>query len=100
MNTFYFIKMSIRAEYARSLDDWFDRFGYKINRVKTPNISGRTYWNYVQIGNNECIGYSNKPISVPPKSMDTINQIFRKGTTVWHSHDNIGNYALENTIVS
>jgi hypothetical protein len=99
MNTFYFIKMSIRAEYARSIDDWFDRFGYKINRVKTPNISGRTYWNYVQIGNNECIGYSNKPISVPPKSMDIINQIFRKGTTVWHSHDNIGNYALENTIV-
>ena len=100
MNKFYFIHMSIRAEYARQIDDYFDRFGYKINRVKTPNITGRTYWNYVQIANGEDIGFSTtQSVPVPPKSMETINNIFRNGVTIWHSHDNIGNFSLTNSIV-
>ena len=92
--------MSIKAEYARIVDDYFDKFGYKINRVKIPNVISRTYWNYIQIGNLEEIGYSNNLGSVPAKSMDKINNIYRRGTTVWHSHDNIGNYNLSNTIVT
>jgi hypothetical protein len=96
--TYY--KMTIKEEYARIIDDWFSRFGYKINRVKLPNQKGRTYWNYVQIGASESIGYStNQNRSVPASSMDMINNIYRKGTTLWHSHDNIGNYSLTNNIV-
>ena len=91
-----FYKMSIKPEYARSLDDYFSRFGYKINRVKTPNITGRTYWNFVKIGAGEDIGNGN----MPNKFKDVLNQIFRNGTTIWHSHDNIGNFNLNNTIVS
>lgn len=100
MNKFYFIHMTIKAEYARQIDDYFDRFGYKINRVKTPNVTGRTYWNYVEISKGEDIGYStNQTIPVPPQSMETINNIFRNGVTIWHSHDNIGNFSLNNSIV-
>lgn len=95
--TYY--KMTIREEYARIIDDWFDRFGYKINRVKLPNQRGRTYWNFVQIGSGENIGYSsNSERSVPASSMDTINGIYRSGVTIWHDHANIGNYSLNNTI--
>lgn len=101
MNKFYFIHMTIKAEYARQIDDYFDRFGYRINRVKRPNITGRTYWNYVEISKGEDIGFStNQTIPVPPQSMETINNIFRQGVTIWHSHDNIGNFALSNTIVT
>lgn len=71
-------------------------FGYKINETKTPNITGRTYWNYVEIGGNEEIGHGN----IPNRFLDEINQIFRKGVTIWHNHSNIGNYSLSNTIVS
>ena len=100
MNKFYFIHMSIKAEYARQIDDFFDRFGYKINRVKTPNITGRTYWNYVQISNGEDIGFSTTQTQpVPPQSMEIINNIFRSGVTIWHNHDNVGNFALTNSIV-
>ena len=96
--TYY--KMTIREEYARIIDDWFDRFGYKINRVKLPNQRGRKYWNFVQIGSSENIGYSsNVERSVPASSMDTINGIYRSGVTIWHDHANIGNYSLNNTIV-
>ena len=95
--TFY--KMSVRAEYARIIDDWFSRFGYKINRVKLPNQIGRTYWNFVKIGSGESIGYStNQTRSVPASSMEIINTIYRNGVTIWHSHSNIGNYSLNNTI--
>lgn len=100
-NRFYFIRMSIKAVNARRLDGWFDRFGYKVNQLKTPNLTGRTYWNFVQISGGEVIGEStNQTISVPTKSMDMINAVFRAGTTVWHNHDNIGNFNLSNTIVS
>jgi len=95
--TYY--KMTIRDEYARIIDDWFTRFGYKINRVKLPNQTGRTYWNYVKIGSGESIGYStNTERSVPAASMEIINTIYRNGTTIWHLHANIGNYSLNNTI--
>ena len=97
--TYY--KMSIKAEYAQIADEFFSRFGYKINRVKLPNQIGRTYWNYVKIGATESIGYStNTNRSVPAASMEIINTIYRNGTTIWHNHANIGNYALNNTIVS
>lgn len=95
--TFY--KMSVRSEYARIIDDWFSRFGYKINRVKLPNQIGRTYWNFVKIGTGESIGYStNQTRSVPASSMEVINTIYRNGVTIWHNHANVGNYSLNNTI--
>jgi len=95
-----YYKMSIRAENAMIVDDWFTKFGYKINRLKTPNQTGRRYWNYVQIGQAECIGYSkNIERSVPASSMEVINTIYRNGTTIWHDHANVGNYSLNNTIV-
>ena len=87
--------MRAKTEYMRICDDYFTRFGYKINRVKTPNITGRRYWNYVQIGANEKIGYGD----VPSNFMETINGACQKGVTIWHNHDNIGNYELNNTII-
>lgn len=91
---FYFYQMSIRQEYAKIIDDYFTRYGYKINRITTPNIVGRAYWNYVEIGGSEDIGYGD----VPSKYMDIINDACRRGVTIWHSHENIGNYSLNNAI--
>lgn len=95
-NVFTFRKMRAKTEYLKVIDDYFTRFGYKINRVKTPNITGRTYWNYVEIGSSEDIGYGD----VPSKYMEEINNACRKGVTIWHNHENVGNYSLNNTIVS
>lgn len=87
--------MRAKTEYLKCIDDYFTRFGYKINRVKVPNITGRTYWNYVEIGDSEDIGYGD----VPSNFMEIINNACRKGVTIWHDHSNIGNYSLNNTIV-
>ena len=94
-NTFYFSKMSIKEEYAKVIDSYFTRFGYAIKKIISPNINGRIYWNYVEIGSSEEIGYGD----VPSKFMDIINNACRKGVTIWHSHENVGNYSLNNSIV-
>ena len=94
-NTFTFRQMHAKAEYIKIIDDYFSRFGYKINRVKKPNITGRQYFNYVEIGSDEIIGYG----TVPTVYMNEINQACRKGVTIWHTHDRIGNFDLDNPII-
>lgn len=96
-NTFVIHKMRSKLEYIKIIDDYFTRFGYKINRILSPNINGRTSFNYLQIGPAENVGYGT---NVPQRYMDEINQICRNGVTIWHSHDNIGNYSVTNTITS
>jgi hypothetical protein len=93
-NTFYFYQYSMKQEFAKIADDFFTRYGYKVNRLKTPNITGRTYWNYIQIASEDTLGSG----EIPQKFMDEINRIARQGTTIWHNHNNIGNYSLNNTI--
>lgn len=94
-NMFSFRQMRVKTEYLKIIDDYFTRFGYAIKSLAMPNITGRAYWNYVEIGSSEEIGYG----EVPAKYMDTINKACRRGVTVWHNHANVGNYSLNNTIV-
>ena len=93
--------MSVKDEYAKIIDDYFTMRGYKINSVKTPNLTGRTYYNYVQIAEDADIGYPNSNLyGIPASDMEEINNIYRRGVTIWHNHANIGNYALDNAIVN
>lgn len=93
-NTFILYHNTIKKEYAQIIDDYFTRFGYKVNRLKVPNITGRPIFNYIQISSTDDIGFG----EVPNLFMEQINEIARRGTTIWHSHNNIGNYNLDNTI--
>lgn len=97
-NSVFVYKMSIRSDFAQRIDQYFDRYGYATNKIKIPNQTGRTYWNYVQIANTEEIGYNNQDQSVPTVAMENINNIFRVGTTIWHNHANVGNYSLDNSL--
>lgn len=90
-----FYKMCCKPEYMAIIDNYFSRFGYKINKVKQPNITGRRNWNYVEIASSDDIGYG----TVPANFMSTINNACRNGVTIWHSHDNLGNYSLANDIL-
>lgn len=94
-NKFTFREMRAKTEYLRIVDDYFTRFGYAIKSLELPNITGRRYWNYVEIGASEEIGYG----EVPSKYMDMINNACRRGVTIWHNHANVGNYSLNNSII-
>lgn len=92
-NTFHFYKMSVKAEFARIIDNYFSMYGYKINRVKVPNITGRTNWNYVKTINCNFDG------DIPQTDLNIIKTMFNNGTTLWHNPATIYNYGNSNNIV-
>lgn len=95
-NTFTFKKMRVKTENLKVIDDYFTKYGYKTNRVKTPNITGRTNFNYIEIGADSSIGFG----EVPQIALEVINNVCKRGVTIWHNHANIGNYSVTNSIVS
>ena len=85
--------MSVRAEVARSIDDFFSMFGYKISRVKIPNITGRRNWNYVKT-----IGcYIDADI--PQGDLQEIKDMFDRGITFWHNPSTFADYSQNNDII-
>jgi len=91
---FTFRKMSIRAEYARIIDSYFDAFGYKVSAFKVPNITGRQNWNYVKTIGCNITG------NVPQVAIEGIKAIFNTGTTVWHNTATFMDYSQNNSIVN
>lgn len=92
---FRFMRMRAKPEIMRQIDNFFSRFGYKILRVKIPNMTGRLNWNYVEIGEGE-IWIEGE---IPASSKEIINNIARSGVTVWHDLNNVGNFNIDNHIV-
>lgn len=90
---FTFRKMSVKSEYARIIDDYFSAFGYKVNRFKVPNVTGRTNWNYVKT-----IG-ANIEGNIPQSDMDEIKTMFDSGITIWHNTSTYLDYSQSNNIV-
>lgn len=70
---------TIRPEYAEKIDDYFSMYGYKTNKLKYPNITGREKWNFVQTPN--AIIYGDCPKIV----IDTMKTALIGGVTFWHT---------------
>lgn len=71
---------TIKKEYAKSIDDFFTKFGYKVNRLGKPSFdvaNMRLDWKYIKtIGcalNGEC----------PSSAQSKICQIMDNGITFW-----------------
>ena len=84
-------RLSIRAEYAKIIDDYFDMFGYATHKVKQPNITGRPHWNYVKT-----IGNTVDALGVPDPYLKVMNGAFNHGITIWHNPNEVGYYGLDN----
>lgn len=86
-------KMTIRNEYAKVIDNYFSMYGYKVNIVKTPNLTGRSNWNYVKT-----IG-ANIEGDIPETDLNEIKNIFNSGITLWHNASTYLDYSQSNNIV-
>ena len=95
-NGFNIYPMTIKKEYAISIDSYFSRFGYKVNEVKQPNLNSREQFNFIKVGGMDELVHGD----IPSSDLEKINQIFRKGVTIFHNYNNIGNYTISNPIVS
>lgn len=81
-----------RLEIIKSIDEYFDRYGYATKRNKIPNRNVRPHWTYTKTRGCTITG------SVPCDDMRKICEIYDKGITFWRNGDSIGNYNLVNTV--
>jgi hypothetical protein len=92
-NTFYFYEMSIKEEYAKIIDEYFDMYGYKCGRVKIPNRSHRENWWYTKTINANITG-----LGIPQDDLQEIKDCYNRGITFWKDPETIRNYAMTNEI--
>ena len=92
-NDFNVYRMHAKIEYLKSIDDYFSMYGYKVNELKVPNITGRTYWNYVKTVNCNIEG------AIPQEDLQKIKDIFNNGVTLWHDATKFLDYSQNNAIV-
>lgn len=85
--------MSVRYEIAKTIDDFFSMFGYKVNSVKVPNVTGRRNWNYVKTIGCYIDG------DIPQADMQEIKDMFNNGVTFWHNPSTFADYSQNNDII-
>ncbi len=93
---FSFYRKHITAQFARIIDEFFDRFGYKTNRNKVPNHCNtrftRPKWGYTKTISCSITG------SVPVDDMAEICGIYDNGITFWRSNATICDYTQDNRV--
>lgn len=83
--------MTIRKEYAKTIDDYFTRFGYKVMTNKIPSLHNRSNWDYIKTLDCDLAG------QIPIADLEAIKAKFQNGITFWHSAATFGDYSQTNT---
>lgn len=86
---FWIIHKRLHWGYVVKIDDYFTKFGYRVNSTGVPNLHTRKYWNYLKLDQPSVTG------NMPVGDMRMIKQILSNGITFWHTTD-VGNYNLNN----
>ena len=84
--TFSFYYKCPRKEYAKAIDDYFTMYGYRVNKVDTPNRKNRKRFTYVKT-----VGCNLKGQMCDADTVG-IARIFDNGITFWVDGDAIGTY--------
>lgn len=62
----------------KSVDAFFDRFGYRVSRLKIPERSSRPFWNYVKTSEGHVSG------NIPAMYRTQIENMLNSGVTFWN----------------
>lgn len=85
-----FTRYSIKKEFAKRIDDFFDMYGYITNEVKIPNMNNRPNWNYVKTIGANIIG------DIPQTDIQILKNLFDSGITLWHNSNTFLDYSQNN----
>lgn len=77
----------ISPQMAQIVDEYFDRFGYAINKTQTPNILARRHYTHIKTKGCKISG------DIPNDDRHIIESIFDGGITFWRSLAEVGNYS-------
>lgn len=87
----YYQVKTIKPYYAKKLQDYWKRYGYKENAFRLPWRKKRKYWNYIKCVQANIFG------NIPQSDLLKIRDIYMQGITIWHD-DDIGNYDRVNEV--
>jgi hypothetical protein len=85
--------MTIKAEYARAIDEFFDMYGYKCHRVKVPEKAHRAAYWYTKTIDANIEG------DIPQEDLQAIKDCYNRGITFWKNASNFRDYSVANGIV-
>ena len=88
------IRFSLQPKQLEKIGNYFTMFGYKQNKVTTPNIRNRHYFNYIKT-----VGCNLSTNSIPRSHLEELKSIFDRGTTIWHVDREgviVGDYSNDN----
>ena len=93
-NTHRIRQVTIDADSAQQVDDYFTKYGYSVGKLKTPNFwngNGRTRYNYCK---TQDANIRSKSVStgVPMAALSDIVNIFNNGICLWETISDVGNY--------
>ena len=84
-------KMQVEYNEAKSIDDYFTRFGYACNKLKVPARNNRPHWTYVRTNGCNIVG------EFPSDDIKIMETLYDRGITFWNYASEIGNYSLDNS---
>lgn len=87
-------------EIMRQIDDFFDMFGYAVNKVKVPNMTGNDGFNYVKTVNaapKSLLKTAGGIVTdggrgTPAAELSVIEACFNAGITLWHTTSGFGSF--------
>lgn len=103
----YANRICVKAEVAQQIDQFFDRWGYAVERIEAVNITSRPSWNYVKTGGaaprslNAGAGAAapfTRGRGTPADALDVIRRAFDGGITFWHNTASFGDYSQSNAL--
>lgn len=81
-------------EELKTIDDYFSKFGYKINDYKVPNLNTRALFNYIKCSEVNLLA------NMPSDYINVMKAIFSAGVTLWHDLDKMYDFDFANNLAS
>jgi len=85
-----YYNMTLKNEKAKEIDEYLTKFGYKVNRLKTPDFNQRQQFTYIKTIENSLSGDVSNVVT------DEWDRILKSGVRFWVNNDNIGDYSVSN----
>lgn len=77
---------TVKPEFAEKIEQFFDCYGYKVNRIGVPNLNSRPRYNYIKCNSVNIYG------GIPNEFLQPLRNMFINGFTLWHDKENVGVY--------
>lgn len=90
-----FLKMQVREEYARSVDTFFDLYGYAQNKIMPINRSARPIYTYVKTAGANVHQTPGGNTGANSAVISALSEIYDNGITFWKASSGvtIGDYS-------